>query len=268
MNPLDLLLRASLVVVLVNSNDDVPTLIGVALVCLVAIPRHDLLRSPWLWAALFAAIGARQLATWHHLDDHVVATTYWCGAVALALRATDPLTTLARGATLLIGTLFAFAAGWKLATGQFLDGTFFRYTLVFDDRFTVLGRVVGRTTTAARQADISAVTDLLHGGRETVVLQEGSLAPTLARLMTWWGVALEVAVAVTHLVPTKPWARHATLVAFAVTTYPVVPVSGFGSFLLVLGAAQAATAKGRTAYLAAAGAALAYGAIWPALFLP
>ena len=266
--PLDLVLRASLLVVLVNSNDDLPTLIAVAAVTLVGLPRPNLLRNPYLWAGLFAAIGARQLMTWHHLDDHVIATTYWCGAIALALRAADPLKTLALGAQLLIGTLFAFAAGWKLATGQFLDGTFFRYTLVFDDRFTVLGRVIGGTTDAMREADLRAVTDLLHGGgAKEVVLQEGRRAPQLANALSWWGVAVELAVAVTHLVPKMGRGRHLALIAFAATTYLVVPVSGFSTLLLVLGAAQATTARGRTAYLAGAAVALVYGAIWPAVFL-
>lgn len=274
MDPLLLVLRASLVVVLVNANDDPVLLLPLAVVCVVVLPRPAVLRSPWLWAALFVAVGARQLGTWHTLDDHVVATTYWCGAVALGLGARDPGATLALSARLLVGTLFAFAAGWKLFSGQFLDGTFFRYTLLFDERFEVVARVVGGMTDGMRAANVAAVTDLLAGGSGPaagpVVLQEGPAVPELALVFTWWGVAVEAAVAAAFLLPLRGrWraARHGSLVAFVATTYAVVPVGGFGAFLLVLGAAQATTERARVAYVAGIGVLIAWAALWPFVFL-
>lgn len=277
MEPLLLVLRASLLVLLVNSNDDPAVMVAVAVVCLVALPRPALLRSPWLWAALFAAVGARQLVTWHTIDDHVVVTTYWCGAIAVALRARDAMATLALSARLLVGTLFAFAAGWKLFSGQFLDGTFFRYTLLFDDRFEVVARTVGGTTDAMRGSNVAAVNQLLAGGGGgEVVLREGAGAPALALVFTWWGLLIELAVAAAFLLPLARGhgrhlhlhrARHATLATFAATTYAVVPVGGFGALLLVLGASQADSERGRVAYLAGAGALVVWAALWPALFL-
>ncbi|MGH9178684.1 MAG: hypothetical protein ACRD0N_09050 [Acidimicrobiales bacterium] len=271
MDPVLLILRLTLLVLLVNTNDDPPLFVATAVLCAVALPGRRLVRSPWLWAALFVVVGARQVATWHTIDDHVIVTTYWCGAVALALGARDRLGTLARSACLLVGTLFAFAAGWKLLSGQFVDGTFFRYSLLFDSRFEVLSDVVGGTADHVRQAGVASVTGLLAGGGPgPVLLQEGTRASALAQVLTWWGLVLEVAIAAAFLLPLPQrwhWSRHASLAAFASTTYAVVPVGGFGSLLLVLGAAQTRTARGRLAYAAGVAATLAWSGLWPIFFL-
>lgn len=271
MDPLLVVLRASLVVLLVNSNDDPLVMAGVAVLCLVALPRPAVLRSPWPWAVAFVAVGARQLATWHSLDDHIVVTTYWCGAIAAGLGARDARATLALSARGLVGLVFAFAAGWKVLSGQFLDGTFFRYSLLFDDRFEVVGRTLAGTTDRIRDADAAAVARLLAGpGGGEVVLQEGPGGPALAMAFTWWGVLIEVAVALAFLLPLRGrWRglRHGTLFAFVGTTYVVLPVGAFGALLLVLGAAQAESERLRTAYVAGIGAMVVWAAAWPLLFL-
>lgn len=271
MDPLLLVLRASLVVLLVNSNDDPAVLVAVALVCVVALPRPAVLTSPWLWGLLFVVIGARQVATWHTIDDHIVVTTYWCGAIALGLGARDPRTALSLSARLLVGAVFAFAVGWKLLSGEFADGTFLRYSLLFDDRFQVVGRVLGRTTDRVRAANLDAVNHLLDGsGAGRVGLREGSGAVAVARVFTSWAVVVEAVIAAAFLLLWRDrwaWLRHGSLVAFAATTYVVVPVGGFGALLLVLGAAQATGERLRTAYIVGIGVLLVWAAMWPLLFL-
>jgi len=271
MDPLLLLLRSSLLALLVNSNDDALVLIAVAVLCAVALPRPPVLRSPWLWAALFVAIGLRQAATWHQVDDHIIVTTYWCGAVALGLTARDPRRTLAASARLLVGAVFAFAAAWKLRSGEFVDGSFFRYSLLFDDRFETVARIAGGTTHAMRTANLDGLNALAvdpdGGGWQQ--LQEGTRNVAVAQAFTWWGLVVESAVAVAFLVPLRRrWEglRVAALVAFAGTTYLVVPVGGFGTLLLVLGAAQASSDRLRVAYLWAAIGLLAWAWLWPVVF--
>jgi hypothetical protein len=272
MDPLVLLLRASLLVLLVNSNNDPPLFVGVAVTCAIVLPRPALLGSPWLWAGLFLVVGARQLSSWHAVDDHIVVTTYWCGALAVGLTATDPRRTLAASARLLIGAVFAFAAGWKLWSGEFIDGSFFRYSLLFDDRFETVARVVGGTTDAMRHANLDGLNALAadpRAGRE-IVLLEGPRNVAVAQAFTWWGVLVETAVAVVFLVPLRRrWEllRPIALAAFAGTTYLIVPVGGFGVMLLVLGSAQASSDRLRVGYLWASLALLAWAGVWPLLFL-
>lgn len=270
-DPLILLLRASLLALLINSNDDLPVLLAIAAVCAVALPRPRLLRNPAFWAVLFAGVGARQLATWHTIDDHVIVTTYWCGAIALGLGASDPRRALAASARFLVGTLFAFAAGWKLCSGHFVDGTFFRYTLLFDDRFSTVARLIGDTSPSMLRANVEALQSLDASGRPgSIALQEGTGNRLLAGVFTGWGLLIECGVAAAFLLPLRQrwsWVRHALLVAFAVTTYLVVPIGGFGTLLLVLGAAQTTGGALRTGYYLGAIALVMWAGIWPLVFL-
>lgn len=271
MDPLLLLLRASLIALLVNSNDDIIVMLPMALVCFVALPRPGLLRSSLFWAGLFVAVGLRQMATWSTIDDHIIATTYWCGALALGLGARDPRATLAASARFLVGALFAFAAGWKLRSGQFADGTFWRYSFLFDDRFAVVARHLGGTSDAARSANHAAVDALIDGpGTGSVFLREGPHNATLANLFTWWGLVIETAIAAAFLLPLRRrwgWIRHACLLIFTITTYVIVPVGGFGTLLLVLGAAQADTVRLRLAYYLGVAVLLVWSGLWPQVFL-
>lgn len=270
-DPLLLLLRASLLALLINSNDDVPVLIAVAAVSVVALPRPGLLRLPLFWLALFVGVGARQLATWHAIDDHIIVTTYWCGAIALGLGASDQRRSLAASARFLVGTLFAFAAGWKLLSGQFADGTFFRYTLLFDDRFATVARLIGDTSPSMLRANVEALQSLDAAGRAgDISLQEGPGNQLLADVFTGWGILIESAVAAAFLLPLRErwgWVRHALLIAFAATTYLIVPIGGFGTLLLVLGAAQATNGALRAGYYLGGTALIVWAGLWPLAFM-
>ena len=65
---------------------------------------------------------------------------------------------------------------------------------------------------------------------------------TLARGMSWAGLAVETSVAIVHLLPGRRWyaLRHLTLMAFVAFTYVLLPVVGFGFLLGVMGFAQVA----------------------------
>jgi hypothetical protein len=270
--PLLLLARCSLLVVLINSRGDTPVFILLAVACVVALPNPSVVMSPWFWAVAFLGLGVRQLSDWHTLDDHIVASTYWCGAVALGLAGHDRHSTLASSARFLIGSLFAFATVWKLGSGEFIDGRFFRYTLLFDDRFRTIAHLVGGTSDVIDESNHHATQTLVDASTTggAVVLREGSRNVGVAWAMTIWGVVIETAVAVTFLVPLRRhwgWLRHAALVAFATTTYLVIPVGGFGVLLLVLGSAMAETPRARAAYVIGAAALAAWAGIWPLVFL-
>jgi hypothetical protein len=271
MDPLLLLLRWSLLTLLANANDDPLVLITVAIANVIALPRPRILCSPWFWWAAFLLVGVRQLATWHTIDDHIIVTTYWCLAVALALSAREVLPTLAASARLIVGLVFALAASWKLFGGQFIDADFFRYELLFDDRFQTVARWVGGTSSADLESNLGVLRGLLTqpevGARAPLV--EGPRNVAVAVAFTGWGAFIECAVAVAFLIPLRArheWARPAALLAFAGTTYAIVPVGGFGTLLMLLGAAQATSHRLRMVYLAAGLLLLVWAGIWPLLF--
>ena len=84
---------------------------------------------------------------------------------------------------------------------------------------------------------------------EPVALETTQQLRTIATIATWWTLVIETLVAIQFLVPIG-WKlgryRDATLMIFAVTTYAVAPVMGFGWLLMTVGIAQTTRAQGST----------------------
>jgi len=138
------------------------------------------------------------------------------------------------------------AAAWKLAMADYRDGSFFEFTLLADERFAYLSQLVGGASLESL-ADNRMLVDLvreghLRGADVGSVVFSGSPAVVLvAKAMTWWTVAIECAIGVLFLAPDQPlrarW-RNRLLLLFAVSTYVVAPIRGFGWILMLLGLAQ------------------------------
>jgi hypothetical protein len=265
-----LVTAATLVVVVVNNRDTPALFIITAAIAVVGLGQPRVARNPWLWLAMGAAMGAHHLISWEGVDDHVVLTTYWAVAVGLSLLAPDPGRMLALNGRVLAGLTFAFAAFWKVTSGDFVDGDFFRYTLLLDDRFEYVARIVGGMSEEQYLANYHAVGALHAEPGASAALALPTRVSTIALVMTAWGLVSELSAAVTHLVPLPRrllWLRHFWLFAFAATTYLVVPIGGFGLILLVFGLAQTQPGeRRRVAYVAAMAAVLAWAPIWRALF--
>ncbi len=159
----------------------------------------------------------------------------------------------------LIGLAFACAVLWKaVLSPDFLDGRFFRVTLLTDPRFTEAAMLIGGLSEADLAANRRALDPLPDGAAlaDPPTVIEPSRLRVLAVVSTWGIVLLEAAVATMMLAPTRlspVLLRHILLIGFCLVTYAFAPVAGFGWLLLVMGAAQ--TAEGdvwlRRAYVAA-----------------
>jgi hypothetical protein len=292
MDRADLALRLLLVALLlqpVGQRWVRPLASGVAALGLLS-PRA--LRSPWLWLALGLLAVARIASGWPTNDNHAYLLAYWCLAAGLAAFAGDrhespALAALAgdgaRGSRaasggegtprladdrdrvlawngrVLVGLTFAFAVLWKaVLSPDFVDGRFFRVTLVGDPRFAAFTEVVVGV-------DADTLLELRGLVREHVdgvsVPWPGMPSPpprllAVAGALTAVTLAFEGAVALAFLAPAG-WRiarlRHALLALFAATTYAVAPVPGFGWLLLSMGVAQCEPERrrARIAYLAA-----------------
>lgn len=266
-----LVARLTLVLAILNTNEHPLLFVFTAAVAVAVFLNERALNTPWLWFGLFAAMGTVQLADWYRVDDHIAVTTYWVGAVGLSRLASDPRAMLATTARLLIGLVFLFAFGWKVGSGQFADATFFRYTLIADDRFEAIATSFGGIDDADYDANQAAISSMRAGAHtEPLELDEGPRNQELAAVMTGWGILIEVAIAAAFLLPLRwrrtEYVRCGLLLAFGATTYAVIPVGGFGSLLLVLGLAQSRDVRLRDIYVVGVGAVLAWSMVWYALF--
>jgi hypothetical protein len=213
-------------------------------------------RSPVTWLALSLLIAAQIIEAWPTSDNHIYLLSYWTLAIGLALGTASPATTLAATSRWLVAAAFVFAVVWKGALSpDYLDGRFFRVTLLTDDRFadavTLLGDITAPQIREARR-----FLQPLPEGAELADVDWFGEPPRLRRIaavVTWGGIGLEALVAVLCLCPLAERvavARHAALMLFCVTTYALAPVAGFGCLLAAMGLAQCrAPGRLQTAYV-------------------
>jgi hypothetical protein len=213
---------------------------------------------PALWAFLGTAVGASAFINWESTDNHKYLLAYWCLAVTLSLTVDDQPGYLARCARLLIGVSFAIAVLWKLRSPDFVDGNFFRIQLLTDHRFVAVASWVGGMPVEVvrdRQAlwsSLGTITDVSQF--KGFDLEVPARLSTVAVAMTWWTLFIEVWIALAFLVPGRMWLgrfRDIPLLVFAISTYAVATVLGFGYLLLAMGLCQAHSARARAAYVAA-----------------
>jgi hypothetical protein len=223
------------------------------------------LRRPALWWLLTFLTGLRVVLDYPLPDNHAYLLCYWCLAISLALSAVDTEDHLARNGRWLVGLVFAFATLWKLwLSPDFMDGTFFRVTLLTDPRFEDLSRLLGRLSLEA----IAAQREFLQSHADAgLLVSPGPALPAafdrLASVMTYWTVGIEGFLAVAFLWPRDRGPsrlRDAGLILFCATTYAVATVEGFGWLLVAMGIAQCAPERAvvRLGYLGAFALILVY----------
>jgi hypothetical protein len=250
-DPLALVPRLSLLYLLLNPGIRWPHRVPLLIVAGVGMLSPRLARSPGLWLVLGVATGWRLLSSWPLSDNHDYLTSLWCFGLATCLVAPDPRRALARTARLLLGLTFAFATLWKLVLSpDFVDGSFFRVTLLNDARFANLAVVAGSMNDERFDANDAALEAHTRG---VAWSESGFVEPPALRRLAWlltlYTLLIETALAVTFLWPGSRgpgrW-RDPTLLVFAATTFAVASVAGFGWLLMTLGLAQCSRARPRT----------------------
>jgi hypothetical protein len=181
-------------------------------------------QSPRTWGAATTIVCARVLAAWPLADNHIYLLAYWCLAITLALGSHTPADILRPASRWLLGAAFAFAVLWKaLLSPDYVDGRFFRVTLLTDDRFADVLMTVGGLTPDQVRLARNALAPLPDGAErvEDEQLTEPPAVRRLAMFATWTGLSLEAAIAVLCLLPAGRLARtrHGAILAFLVTTY-------------------------------------------------
>ncbi len=220
-----------------------PVILAAAVLALVspAVLRHS-----WTWAAITLMIAVRIAEDWPLADNHIYLLGYWTLAMALSRRASTDASFLSWNSRWLIGSAFAFAVIWKaVLSPDFLDGRFFRVTVLTDPRFGEAAQLVGGLPAEQLATNREALKLLAEGAEllETPAIHEPPRLRWFSAVSTWGILALEAAVALSMLLP-MPGAssvtRHLGLLLFCGVTYLFAPVAGFGWLLLAMGVAQLA----------------------------
>ena len=214
-----------------------------AAACLSLLSRA-VRRAPVTWLLVAVFVAARIVAVWPLSDNHIYLLAYWCLALGLALSSANPAGTLSVSSRWLLGGAFAMAVLWKAALSpDYVDGRFFRVTLLTDERFADASLVFGGLS-REQMIQNRAFLEPLPQGAELLTPPPFVEPPRLrafAAAATWGGLFLEGLIALTCLVPVRgrlDVARHGLLLAFCVTTYALAPVAGFGWLIATMGLAQ------------------------------
>ena len=200
-------------------------------------------RAPMTWLLLAVLVAARIVVVWPLSDNHIYLLCYWCLAIGLALSSQTPAATLATSGRWMLGAAFAMAVLWKVMSPDYLDGRFFRVTLLTDERFADASLVLGGLPPNQMAENRKFLEPLPEGAQllDPPAFVEPPRLRALAAVATWGGLVLEALVALLCLIPVAgriQVVRHAALLMFCATTYALAPVAGFGWLIATLGLAQ------------------------------
>ena len=163
--------------------------------------------------ALF--VGARESSSfWPLSDNHIYLLANWCLAIGLALSSAAPAATLSASSRWLLAGAFGMAVLWKaVLSPDYVDGRFFRVTLLTDQRFADAALVFGGLS-RDQMAQNRAFLDPLPNGAELLTPPPFVEPPRLrafAAVTTWGGLILEGLIALTCLIPLREGSTsHAT----------------------------------------------------------
>jgi hypothetical protein len=201
-------------------------------------------RAPITWILTALLVATRIVVVWPLSDNHIYLLAYWCLAIGLALTSVTPGATLSTASRLLLGGAFAMAVLWKAALSpDYVDGRFFRVTLLTDERFADASLVFGGLSREQMAQNREFLKPLPEGAE--LLTPPSFVEPprlrALAAVATWGGLILEGLIALACLMPAPArldLARHGLLLTFCFTTYALAPVAGFGWLLAAMGLAQ------------------------------
>ena len=243
-NLLDVVAAMTLLLLLVHTEPEKYLRAPVTVLSIAGLLYRPLARKASFWFVVTAVLAAGHFTLWHLIDNHKYLMTYWCLALACSLLLKDPRRALAFNARLLIGLCFFFAVLWKLTSPDFLNGSFFHFTLLADPRFQNVTEVVGGVSRAQWAANERAIASLsrFDSVQTAVQLQDAPRVVPLARFLTGWSMAAEALVVLFFLWPDGrrvSKGRDVALLLFLTSTYPVATVLGFAWLLAVMGLSQA-----------------------------
>lgn len=225
-----------------------PLCLLTVVVCFSALAFPSLRTKSSMWFILSATLGMTVLTHWEDADNHRYLFCYW--ALALGMINTLPSSQQRQGlriaSAVMIGLCMGFATYWKAVSVDYLDGSFFEYTILTDDRFDFFTRGVANVSEQLLH-DNRKLESLLYAGYlrgislSSITLTSTSGIEWLASALTWWTILIEGLLAVLFLLPGSrviSYVRNSAMIFFAVSTYAVATVIGFAWMLLLMGLAQ------------------------------
>ena len=223
------------------------------ILALAAILIYPIFTNKWLWPSLFSiALLTFLSGTIWTFDNHQWSIIYWLLTLAIFsfIRKDELLQSTSR---YLIGFIFLFATSWKIAAEDFRSFAFFEVIGNTEYRFTQIMIPFGLMPEGvkANNPAIDRWRDPEYG-LQGFTLITGDALENFWTILTLTTYVVEGGLAIAFLWPLakhQTWIRDALLSAFFIGTYVMVPVSGFGNLLAIMGFAASNLELRKRAYL-------------------
>jgi hypothetical protein len=218
----------------------------------IAFLLPNQVRNPAIWFALAFFTGLKVILDWPLSDNHAYLLCYWCLAISLSLISENREGCLKLNGRILIGLAFTFAVLWKLVLSpDYLDGRFFKITMLTDHRFESFTQLIGALTLDQMEELRYFISQHVDGQvpRSQEIPPQPERFVLAANVLTYSALVIESLVALAFLWPLGRGIskfRDVFLIIFCVTTYAVATVQGFGWLLIAMGVAQSDPDKWKT----------------------
>lgn len=216
---------------------------------LFSLLASKILRSPVLWGILSLTTFAALFDFWETVDNHMWLMLYWLLVMFFAtlssrMYKTDTLDFLKHNAVFILIFTMGVSVLQKILGGVFLNGSFFEFTILTDERFYLVAHYLGGISTF----DFFNNVDMLSNVADPyspLVIKTSNAIRTVSLIFTYAIVLLEALIAALFLFKNKKahlWA-HILNGLFVVTVYFIAPVYAFAFLITVLGITSLNTDK-------------------------
>ena len=216
---------------------------------LFSLLASKILRSPVLWGILSLTTFAALFDFWETVDNHMWLMLYWLLVMFFAtlssrMYKTDTLDFLKHNAVFILIFTMGVSVLQKILGGVFLNGSFFEFTILTDERFYLVAHYLGGISTF----DFFNNVDMLSNVADPyspLVIKTSNAIRTVSLIFTYAIVLLEALIAALFLFKNKKahlWA-HILNGLFIVTVYFIAPVYAFAFLITVLGITSLNTDK-------------------------
>lgn len=216
---------------------------------LFSLLASKILRSPILWGILSLTTFTALFDFWETVDNHMWLMLYWLLVMFFAtlssrMYKTDTLDFLKHNAVFILIFTMGVSVLQKILGGVFLNGSFFEFTILTDERFYLVAHYLGGISTF----DFFNNVDMLSNVADPyspLVIKTSNAIHTVSLIFTYAIVLLEALIAALFLFKNKKahlWA-HILNGLFIVTVYFIAPVYAFAFLITVLGIASLNTDK-------------------------
>lgn len=242
-NRFDLCIALTLLLLLLYADHYWYIKIPLSIIAIGAFIFPNLRASRALWGIAMLVVLAGTYNNWYAVDNHKYLLGYWCLAIFLAVSTQNPGQALEATARRLVILVFGLAIIHKSLSPDYLNGAFFYYELLLDERFSGLARYVGGIPEHMENLNRTARKALVNydSGLTTVKLHGTAHAARLGAFITWWNYLIQGMIAISFSLPGESRigrTRHLWLLLFLFTTFLFAPVIGFGWVLAIMGIIQ------------------------------